>query len=129
MEIWTIAGVGLVGAVLCVLVKQYRPEFGMLVSLSCGMLLFVMVLMNLTPALDRINGYMEKLSLDNGYFKVLLKSLGICYIATIAGDTCRDAGQTAIAGKIELSAKVGIVLLALPLFEQIVEYALELIAI
>jgi len=129
MEIWTIAGVGLVGAVLCVLVKQYRPEFGMLVSLSCGMLLFVMVLMNLTPALDRINGYMEKLSLDNGYFKVLLKSLGICYIASIAGDTCRDAGQTAIAGKIELSAKVGIVLLALPLFEQIVEYALELIAI
>jgi len=36
---------------------------------------------------------------------------------------------TKIAGKIELSAKVGIVLLALPLFEQIVEYALELIAI
>lgn len=129
MGIWTIAGLGLVSTALCILVKQYRPEFAMIMSLCCGILIFGMVLLNLGPVLDRIGDYIEKTSLNNEYFTVLLKTLGICYIASIAGDTCRDAGQTAIAGKVELAAKVAIVLLALPLFDQVVEYALSLIAI
>lgn len=129
MEIWAIAGLGLVTAAICILVKQYRPEFAMIVSLCCGILIFTMVLLELVPVLEQIDDYIKKASLNQEYFKVLVKSLGICYIASIAGDTCRDAGQTAIAGKIELAAKVAIVVSALPLFEQVVEYSLELIAI
>lgn len=129
VDIWAITGIGVVAAAICILVRQYRPEFAMLVSLCSGILLFVMVMLNLTPVLDQMERYVAKASLNNEYFKVLIKSLGICYVASIAGDTCRDAGQTAIAAKIELAAKVAVVVLALPLFGKIVEISLELIAI
>lgn len=128
MGIWAIVGIGIVAAAICILVGQYRPEFALLVSLCSGILIFVLVMLELTPVLDQIEDYVTRASLNNEYFKVLVKSLGICYIASIAGDTCRDAGQTAIAGKIELAAKVAVVVLALPLFGKIVETSMELIA-
>ncbi len=129
MEIWTLAGFGLVGTVLCLLIRHYRPELGMILSVCCGILIFTAALLNLTPVLDKIEEYIRKASLEQANFAVLLKSLGICYIASIAGDSCRDAGQTAIAGKIELAAKIAIVVLALPLFDQVLSYALDLISI
>ena len=129
MNILAIVGIGLVATAICILIKQYRPEFAMMVSLSCGVLIFVMVLLNLSPAFIEIQELMSKASLDNGYFKVLVKSLGICYVTSIASDSCKDAGQAAIYGKIELAAKVAIVILALPLFTKIVNYALDLIAV
>ena len=129
MNILAIVGIGFVATAICILIKQYRPEFAMMVSLSCGVLIFVMVLLNLSPAFIEIQELMSKASLDNGYFKVLVKSLGICYVTSIASDSCKDAGQAAISGKIELAAKVAIVILALPLFTKIVNYALDLIAV
>ena len=115
-------------AAICILVKQYKPEFAMLISLCSGILIFSLVILNLSPVLLQIQSYTAKASLDNEHFKILLKSLGVCYISSIASDTCKDIGQTAIAGKIELAAKVAVILLALPLFKKIVDYSLELIA-
>ena len=128
MEIWAITGIGTVAAAICILVKQYKPEFAMLVSLCSGILIFSLVILNLSPVLAQIQSYTAKASLDNEHFKILLKSLGVCYISSIASDTCKDAGQTAIAGKIELAAKVAVILLSLPLFGKIVDYSLDLIA-
>ena len=128
MEIWAITGIGIVAAAICILVKQYKPEFAMLVSLCSGILIFSLVILNLSPVLAQIQSYTAKASLDNEHFKILLKSLGVCYISSIASDTCKDAGQTAIAGKIELAAKVAVILLSLPLFGKIVDYSLDLIA-
>ena len=127
MDIWTISGIGITATAICVLIKQYRPEFAMAVSLSCGALIFAAVLWKLSPALVELQELMNRASLDNGYFKVLLKSLGICYVTSVASDSCKDAGQAAISGKIELAAKAAILLLALPLFTELVDKALALI--
>ena len=84
MNILAIVGIGIVATAICILIKQYRPEFAMMVSLSCGVLIFVMVLLNLSPAFIEIQELMSKASLDNGYFKVLVKSLGICYVTSVS---------------------------------------------
>ena len=128
MNLLAIAGIGLVAAAICILIKQYRPEFAMMVSLSCGVLIFALILINLSPAFGQIEDLMSRANLDNQYFQVLVKSLGICYVTSIASDTCKDAGQAAIAGKIELAAKVAIVVMSLPLFLQIIDDSLKLIS-
>ena len=44
MEIVKIVGVGLIATVLVILLKQYRPEFALYLSLAAGVLLFSMVI-------------------------------------------------------------------------------------
>lgn len=55
------------------------------------------------------------------YLQILLKVMGIAYIAEFGAQICRDAGEGTIAGKIEFAGKIFIVILAVPLISQVLE--------
>jgi stage III sporulation protein AD len=126
MDLFSIIGIALVGTALCILFKQYKPEYAMLISLGCGVLLFLLVLSQLEPVFDVLQNFMNRVNMSEDYTKVILKALGICYVVQLASDTCKDAGQTAMAGKVELCGKVAVVIISLPLFENLLEIALGL---
>lgn len=126
MELLSIIGLAVVSTVFCILLKQYKPEYALMVSLVCSVLIFVSIVVSLKPVLTTMNEMLQRTSA--GYYgKTLLKALGICYLVQLASDSCKDAGQTAIAGRVELAGKAAIVLLSLPLFQNLAEIALGLI--
>lgn len=128
MDIISIAGIAITAAVLAVMLRQYRHEYAMLISLAAGVLIFVMVISKIQPVFSEIKNLMSGANVNNEYISVLIKSLGVCFVAQIASDSCRDAGETAIASKVELAGKFVVLILALPLFAQIANLALNLMA-
>ncbi len=127
MNIVAIIGIGVVGAVLSQLIKQYKPEYGLFVSLGTGILIVGLVVIYVSPILTGLQEFVDRSGMDRQYGAILIKSLGICYITQVACESCSDAGETAIASKIELAGKISVVLLALPLFEAIAKIAFQLI--
>ena len=127
MEIFPFIGIALVGAARCILFRQYKPEYAMMTALACGILLFGMVLLNLKPVFETVTEMMERVQVNSAYAKAVIKALGICYVVQLAADTCRDAGQSALAGKVDLGGKAAVVVIALPLFQNLLELALSLI--
>ena len=119
MDLIAIAGVGLVAAAAAVLLKQYKPEYAMLVSLAAAALIFGWILVDLIPAFSVMRELMERAALSSEVVKILIKALGVCCL-------CELAGQLAIASKIDLAGKVTILLLALPLFRELLELSLSL---
>lgn len=128
MNLFAIIGVALIGAILTLLFRQYKPEYALLISLGCGILLFFLILDSLATIFEELSAMMERLALPTEYAAAMIKALGICYVVNLAADTCRDAGESALASKVELCGKVAVVLIALPLFEQLLSVALNLIA-
>ena len=59
---------------------------------------------------------------------LMLKLLGVSFAAEFAAQACRDAGEDGIALRVELSAKVMLVILAAPLLRQLASMILELTA-
>ena len=51
----------------------------------------------------------------------MLKVIGTAYLAQFAADLCRDAGESAVAGKVELAGRVLILALCLPVLMSILE--------
>ena len=129
MNLIAIVGVGIIAALLSIILKQYKPEFGLYISLVSGIIILLVLIKELSPVLDTIEELIEAVSLDAVYGAALLKALAICYITQLASDTCRDSGETAIAAKIEMAGKLAIVLVSLPLFRGVVEIVTELINI
>ena len=125
--LFSVIGISIVSVAVCILLREYKPEFAMTASLLCGVLIFGMVILNLTPALDTLGNLISGMNINSEYFTIVLKSLGICYVTQLASDTCRDSGYSAIASKVELAGKVSIVVIALPLFTNLVAIALGLI--
>ena len=127
MNITALVGVGLVAAVLSIILRQYNKEFGFYIPLAAGIIILTAVITAMRPALDTVNNLMTAAGMNNIYGQTLLKGLAVCYLTQLATDTCKDAGETAIAGKLELSGKIAIVLLSLPLFHSLVELITGLI--
>ena len=126
MNLFSVLGFAVVSAALAILLKQYKPEFAMAVSLISGAFIFLTVIVNMTPAFDTLKELAGRIE-GNQYVNVIIKSLGICYVTSLAADTCKDAGQTAIATKVELAGKVSVLILSLPLFNNLLSIVLNLV--
>ena len=129
MDLIAVAGIGLVAAAAAVLLRQYKPEYAMLVSLAAAGLIFGMLVVDLIPAFSVMRGLMDQVSFSADYVRILIKCLGICYLCELAGQVCKEAGQLAISSKIELAGKVMVLILSLPMFEELLKTALNLINI
>ena len=128
MNIITVTGIGIVGALIGVLIRQYKPEYGFFVSFATGVVLTVIVVSVISPVTDMISSISQKTGINNEYTSALLKSLAVCYITQIATDCCRDAGENAIASKVEMCGRIAVLLLSLPLFRELSEIVTDLIA-
>lgn len=127
MEITALIVLCIITALLALSLRGQRPEFAMLLSLGCG----VFVLLNLLGQMKRILSGLERvmagLSGQSDLTGIILKALGICIVAELGSQCCRDAGEAAIAAKVELAAKTALVLMCMPVFTQLLETAGELL--
>ena len=127
MDLIAVAGIGLIASAAAVLLRQYKPEYAMVVSLAAAGLIFGLLVADLIPAFSMMRGLMDRVGLSGEYVRILIKCLGICFLCDLAGQICREAGQGAISAKIDLAGKTAVLLLTLPMFEQLLEIALSLI--
>lgn len=127
MNIIGIAGVALVAAILSAMLKRYHQEYAIMVNIAAGIIIIVQILANISPAVQQLNVLLSSAGLSSEYSLILFKTLGICFLSQFAADSCRDAGEGALATKVELAGKITIVLLALPMFESIATTAVALI--
>lgn len=122
-----VIGVLLCGALLCVLLRSQRPELALCLSVAAGVLTVFFLLRPVVPLADSIRDLLEAGGMASSYFSVIVKAAGICLATQLTADTCRDAGETALAGKAELVGRVLLLALAVPLFRQILTLATELV--
>lgn len=127
MDMMAICAAAVVTAVSAAALKKYSPETAAVIGIAGGILIFLYILMNASPFIAEIKTLTESSGLKEEYGTVLLKTVGICAICRFTADCCRDTGQQAAASRVEFAAKLSILLLSLPLFENILTVALSLL--
>lgn len=127
MDVAAIVGLALAAAALCALLKRYHGEYALLVSVGTGLLIAAQLFASLIPVLDEINRLMDQAGVAAEYGAILLKVAGLCFLAQFGADACRDAGESALASRVETAARLAMTAAALPLFRQLAETALSLI--
>ena len=115
MDIFKIVGLGIISTLLCLLLKNSRPEISMVLSLVSTIILLFYILPFIKQIFSALNNISQLIGVDREYVEPVFKVIGIAYITQIGGDLCKDAGESAIASKIELAGKIAIILLALPI--------------
>ncbi len=121
MSVYGIIAVGLISCVLVLVVKQYRPELGLLVSIAAGCVILLAVLSKFTPVIEQLKSLVYNSGIKKEYLSIMIKSLGICYLTQFASDICNDFGQTSLASKIELCGRVTLAVLSMPLMITLIE--------
>lgn len=66
-------------------------------------------------------------NINTMYVETILKIIGISYIAEFGSQITKDAGQGAVAAKIEMAGKILILVMAIPILTVIIETVISLI--
>ena len=119
-----IALAGIVVVLCALLLKNEKAEYAVFISMSGCLMIFLFGISKLEvilTAIGRLEGY---LGAGSEYLPILLRIVGITYLAEFAADLCRDAGFSAVAGQVELAGKLTIIAVSLPVIIGLLE-ALE----
>jgi len=127
MEVIKIIAIALVAVVLIILLKQYKPEFALYISLLTGILIIILVMDKLTGIIQLIESISNKANINNQFIAILIKITGIAFLSEFAVSICKDAGETAISNKIEIGTKIIIISMSIPIISSLLEIILKIL--
>ena len=116
-----VVGIVLTALIINIVLKNYSKEFTFLINIVCTIIIFTLISKDLKGTVDRLTSISNEISVLLPYIKIMLKILGISMIAQLLSDLCRDNGENTLANQTELSAKIIILVTALPLFTTIMD--------
>ncbi|MFE8702520.1 stage III sporulation protein AD [Cytobacillus sp. FJAT-54145] len=127
MEIIQIVGVALVATFLALIVKEQKPNFAFLLIVFVGCSIFLFLVDQIYAIIHMLEKIAVNAKVNIVYVETILKIIGIAYIAEFAAQITKDAGQGAIASKIELAGKILILAMAIPILTVLIETIIQLI--
>ena len=127
MDIVKIICVGLIALIISVIIKQYRPEFAMYVSIGAGILIFSIIAGKLSGIIEVLKSFTNKTSINNEFLTLLIKITGIAILTEFAVSICKDSGESAIASKVDLSGKVIIMSMSIPIMASLLETIISIL--
>lgn len=121
MDIVKIASICIISTVICGLFDKNSHEYALYIKISAAVIVLSFMFIYISPLIENIRSIFERSQADTDYLKILFKATGICYVSQFASDICKDSGENLLASQAELAGRVGLMVSAIPLFEQAVE--------
>ncbi|MCI8317797.1 MAG: stage III sporulation protein AD [Lachnospiraceae bacterium] len=121
MNMIKIVCLGLSGVMLGLFLRQLKSPFAEVISLATCLLIIFYSLTKLSGVFGMINTFSSYFEGQKDYFRILLKIIGITYLADFSANICRDAGYSSVAGQIEIFGKISILAISSPIILALLE--------
>lgn len=127
MLILKVVSFTLISLFLYLFFKDKRSDIATLILLASGILIFIFSLSQISEIVTFLNSIATKAGIDTLYIGIILKILAIAYLASFAGEICKDAGASSLASKVEFSGKIFILVLAIPILMAVLDSILQIL--
>lgn len=127
VQLLKILAIALVTIFANIIIKQTKPEIAILISLVGSVLIIIMALDTLKDLMSSFYNLFQTTGVNTALLKPLFKIIAIGYIAEFGANICVDAGASGVADKILFSAKLIILVVAMPIITSVVDMVVALI--
>lgn len=127
MDIVKIIGIGFIALIIIILLKQYKPEFSLYVSLLAGGLILLISFDKLSGIVSLLNNLANKTGLGGEFLGILLKITGIAILTEFAVSICKDSGESSIANKIDMGGKICMVAISIPVISGLLNTIIDIL--
>lgn len=126
-EVIKIIGIGMLSLIIIIVIKQYKPEFAIYISIISGALILLISFQKMGEIVALIQSISEKAGINGKFLSILIKITGIAILTEFAVSICKDSGEGAIASKIEMGSKVIIISMSIPIISSLLELCLSIL--
>ncbi len=116
------------GVTACVILRKWNADLLPLLRVALVVILVGAVLSWAAPLVAYLKD-LTGISALSEYAEFLFKSLGIAWLTQCCADICREGGESGAANGVELAGKVELLLLSLPLINDILKVTQELLSL
>ena len=127
VEIWQVVGFALIVTVIAVVLKKISPEIAVQLTILAVVTIFLLLLDKIKIVIELLQNLADQANINSYYLVIVLKIVGIAYLAEFGAEICRDAGEGALAVKVEMAAKIAVLVLAIPVILAILESLVRLV--
>ena len=127
MSILQILGCGFLTLVIWLVLEQYKSSFGIFAVIAFGILVLLQIADRLYEMLQTLLAMSVQAGVNTAYLATMIKIIGIAWLTEFLCQTCRDAGNGALAVKLEFAAKVSILLLIIPVLTELLHLILAIV--
>jgi stage III sporulation protein AD len=128
MDIMQIVGIALVVTSVGAILKQFRPEMAVQLTIVASVALFIVVMDKVKLVVELLESLANQANISSFYLLIVLKIVGVAFVAELGSQICRDAGDGALAAKVDIAAKVSVIVLAMPIITAIIQSMMTLLA-
>ncbi|MBP3622384.1 MAG: stage III sporulation protein AD [Lachnospiraceae bacterium] len=126
MSIGAIMSVVIIGVIMALSLKSRNPEISSLISLAICMSIIGLCVSRMRIIIDSLKDITNHIQIDSSYLFILIKLIGIAYICEFASSISKDAGYSAVAAQIDLTGKITMLMISMPVLLQVIETILEM---
>ena len=127
MTVLRICMLAMTGLTAAMVLKQWKNDFLPLLRIGIALLFAAAAISLATPAVVYLKALAENSAIA-AHAEILLKSLGIAVLTGTCAAVCRESGESGIAEGVELVGKAELLLLSLPLIEELLTAAGDLLS-
>lgn len=121
MDILKIAILGMAGVLLAIPLRKEKAEYSLFISMTVCICIFAYILTKVESIVHFVERLQSVIPIDKRYIALVLKMVGIAYVAEFAINICKDAGYAAIGNQIEMFAKLSILVVSIPVLSACLE--------
>ena len=128
MSVLTIGILGIAGALLAVELKGLKGEYGIYLVAAVGLVIFFYGITKLKTVIETIRQVQSYIRLNRMYLEVVLKMIGITYIAEFSSGICKDAGYGSLGSQIEIFGKLSVLAVSMPILLALLDTVQQFLA-
>ena len=122
-----IVAIGLITCFAVLIVKPVKSDFALIIGVVGGIIILSMVLNCFTSIFNSFSSIVQKTGLNQKIFSLIIKVVGIGYLTEFSANLCSDCGNNGLADKMLLGGKVVLLVLSLPIINNILSIVMELL--
>ena len=116
-----IAVIAIAAVLLAIQFRNGKTEYALYISLVTCIFVFAIGVGKIRPMIEILQKLQSYIPIQSSYISLLVKMIGITYIAEFTSEFCKDSGHGAIAGQVEFVAKLSILGMSLPIIVSLLD--------
>ena len=121
MSFFGLAVMTVIAALMAVYFKSIKSEYGLFISLVVCIVAMFFGISKLSYFMEAIEIIRQYIGLDNEYITIILKIIGISYVAEFTSDVCKDCGYGAMSNQTQTVGKLTVLGISMPIVLALLE--------
>ena len=117
---FTVGVLGIIIVILALQLKNIKSEYSVVIMIVGCVIIFFYSISGIIKVVEILKKIINDTGINDEQIIILLKIMGISYIAAFVSDIAKDSGYSALSNQIQIYGKITILVVSVPILESLI---------